>query len=136
MMSVSEQVRSLRIAIVDDEPAVRVGLRRLCCALGVEATAYESGHLFLAALHGGTTPDCVLLDMHMPEMSGLEVQRRMAELTDRVAVLAITADDSPETSVRWLARGALACLRKPIGVDELIALFTSVIEWQTRSRVA
>jgi FixJ family two-component response regulator len=135
-VSVSEQARTLRVAIVDDEPAVRVGLRRLCGALGVEATAYESGPLFLAALHGGVPHDCVLLDMHMPEMSGLEVQRRMAELTDRVAVLAITADDSPETSIRWLARGALACLRKPIGVDELMTLFASVIEWQTRSRVA
>jgi CheY-like chemotaxis protein len=133
-VSVSEQARTLRVAIVDDEPAVRVGLRRLCGALGVEATAYESGPLFLEALHGGVPHDCVLLDMHMPEMSGLEVQRRMAELTDRVAVLAITADDSPETSIRWLARGALACLRKPIGVDELVMLLANVIEWRTRSR--
>jgi CheY-like chemotaxis protein len=135
-VSISEQARTLRVAIVDDEPAVRVGLRRLCGALGVEATAYESGHVFLDALRDGATPDCVLLDMHMPEMSGLEVQRRMAEFTDRVAVLAITADDSPETSIRWLARGALACLRKPIGVDELMMLFASVIEWRRRSRVA
>ena len=135
-MSASEQACALRVAIVDDEPAVRVGLRRLCGALGVEATAYESGHLFLDALRDGVCHDCVLLDMHMPEMSGLEVQRRMAEVTDRVAVLAITADDSPETSIRWLARGALACLRKPIGVDELVMLFASVIEWRTRSRVA
>lgn len=135
-MSVNEQARALRIAIVDDEPAVRVGLRRLCHALGVDATAYDTGHLFLDALRDGATPDCVLLDMHMPEMNGLEVQRRIAEFTDRVAVIAITADDSPETSIRWVARGALACLRKPIGVDELMALFASVVEWQTKSRVA
>lgn len=135
-MCTSEQLRGLKIAIVDDEPSVRVGLRRLCRALGVDATAYETGHLFLDSLRDGASPDCVLLDMHMPEMNGLEVQRRMAEFTDRVAVIAITADDSPETSIRWLARGALACLRKPIGVDELMALFASVIEWQTRSRVA
>ena len=135
-MCTSEQLRGLKVAIVDDEPSVRVGLRRLCRALGVDATAYETGHLFLDALRDGASPDCVLLDMHMPEMSGLEVQRRMAEFTDQVAVLAITADDSPETSIRWLARGALACLRKPIGVDELMTLFASVIEWQTRSRVA
>ena len=135
-MTLNEQTRRLRIAIVDDEPAVRTGLRRLCRALGVEATAYETGSLFLDVLREGAPLDCVLLDMHMPEMSGLEVQRRMAEFTDRVAVIAITADDSPETSIRWLARGALACLRKPIGVDELMTLFASVIEWQTRSRVA
>jgi two-component system response regulator FixJ len=135
-VSLNDQALALKVAIVDDEPGVRVGLRRLCGALGVQATAYETGQLFLDALRIGVTPDCVLLDMHMPKMSGLEVQRRMAELTDRVAVLAITADDSPETSVRWLARGALACLRKPVGVDELTMLFASVVEWQTRSRVA
>ena len=135
-MSLNEQALRLKVAIVDDEPAVRVGLRRLCGALGVQVTAYETGQLFLDALRIGATPDCVLLDMHMPEMSGLEVQRRMAELTDQVAVLAITADDSPETSIRWLARGALACLRKPVGVDELMMLFANVVEWQMRSRVA
>ena len=135
-MSLPEEAQALKVAIVDDEPGVRVGLRRLCGALGVQVTAYETGQLFLEALRVGTTPDCVLLDMHMPEMSGLEVQRRMGELTDQVAVLAITADDSPETSIRWLARGALACLRKPIGVDELTMLLASVVEWQTRSRVA
>ena len=71
----------------------------------------------------------------LPE-GGLEVQHRMASFTDKVAVIAITADDSPETRVRWLSGGALACLRKPIGVDEVLALATKVIEWQTRSRVA
>jgi two-component system, LuxR family, response regulator FixJ len=135
-MSLSEQSGALRIAIVDDEPAVRAGLRRLCKALGVEATAYESGREFLASLLNGAGPDCVLLDMHMPEMSGLEVQRQMAMFTDSVAVIAITADDSPETSVRWQARGALACQRKPIGADELLALFARVIDWQRHSRVA
>ena len=135
-MSASEQSRRLKIAIVDDEPAVRSGLRRLCNALGVEATAYASGREFLASLLNGTTPDCVLLDMHMPEMSGLEVQRQMAMFTDSVAVIAITADDSPETSVRWQARGALACQRKPIGADELLALFSIVTNWQAHSRVA
>jgi len=132
---VIEQPRSLRIAIVDDEPAVRVGLRRLCRALGADATAYESGPVFLASLVEDA-PDCVLLDMHMPEMSGLEVQRHMTAFTDRVAVIAITADDSPETSIRWLTAGALACLRKPIGMDELETLFPTVMEWQRRSRVA
>lgn len=136
MMPESEQSRALRVAIVDDEPSVRVGLRRLCTVLGMEATAYASGHLFLDSLLNSVVADCVLLDMHMPGMNGLEVQRRMASFTDSVAVIAITADDSPETRARWLAGGALACLRKPIGVDELTALQATVIEWQARSHVA
>lgn len=135
-MTVNEQWRALRIAIVDDEPAVRAGLRRLCSALGVHATAYASGREFLASLLNGVNPHCVLLDLHMPEMSGLEVQRQMAMFTDSVAVIAITADDSPETSIRWQSRGALACQRKPIGADELLALFALIVDWQTHSRVA
>ena len=131
-----EQSRALRVAIVDDEPSVRLSLRRLCTVLGMEATAYASGNLFLDSLLNSVVADCVLLDMHMPEMSGLEVQHRMAAYTDSVAVIAITADDSPENRVRWLTGGALACLRKPIGVDELLAIMTTVIEWQARSRVA
>lgn len=132
----SEQPRALRVAIVDDEPSVRLGLCRLCTVLGMEATTYASGHLFLDSLLNSVVADCVLLDMHMPEMSGLEVQRRLASYTDSVAVIAISADDSPETRVRWLTGGALACLHKPIGVDELLALTTIVHEWQTRSHVA
>ena len=126
----SEKPRTLRVAIVDDEPSVRVSLRRLCTVLGMEATAYASGHLFLDSLLNSVVADCVLLDMHMPEMSGLEVQHRMASFTDTVAVIAISADDSPETRVRWLTGGALACLHKPIGADELVALMTTVLEWQ------
>jgi len=135
-MPVSEPTRALRVAIVDDEPSVRLSLRRLCTVLGMEATAYASGNLFLDSLLNSVIADCVLLDMHMPEMSGLEVQRRLASFTDRVAVIAITADDSPETRVRWLTGGALACLRKPVGADEIAALPTTVFEWQARSRVA
>jgi two-component system response regulator FixJ len=132
----SEPSRPFRIAIVDDEPAVRVGLQRLCTALGLEAKVYASGHTFLDSLLGSDTADCVLLDMHMPEMDGIEVQRRMAHFTDSVAVVALTADDSPETSVKWLADGALACLRKPIGVDELSAVMETVIKWQRGRHVA
>jgi FixJ family two-component response regulator len=135
-MSTNEPSRPLRIAIVDDEPAVRVGLKRLCTALGLDATAYASGDRFLDSLLNSNHADCVLLDMHMPEMGGIEVQQRMAHFTDRVAVVALTADDSPETSVKWLTDGALACLRKPIGVEELSVVIESVNEWQQRGRVA
>jgi FixJ family two-component response regulator len=129
---VIESSRPFRIAIVDDEPGVRVGLQRLCTALGMEARAYASGHMFLDSLFSPVTADCVLLDMHMPEMGGIEVQRRMTKITDSVAVIALTADDSPETSVKWRTDGALACLRKPIGVDELSAVIEVVTEWHRR----
>ena len=64
------------IVIVDDEESVRTGLRRLCVSLGLRASVYASGSEFLQSLAAGVAPpECVLLDAHMPHMSGLDVQR-------------------------------------------------------------
>src|SRR5689334_19517849 len=63
---------SMLIVIVDDEDSVRTGLRRLCVSLGLRASVYASGSDFLHSLAAGTPPpDCVLLDAHMPHISGL-----------------------------------------------------------------
>jgi FixJ family two-component response regulator len=122
--------RAIRIAIVDDEQSVRVSLRRLCTALGMEAQAYPSGRAFLDSLIDGAAPDCVLLDMHMPGMSGLEVQRQLVTLAKRVAVIALTADDAVEGRDRWFAGGAVAHLRKPIGDFELSSAIGMATGWR------
>ena len=71
--------KQISVAIVDDEASVRVGVRRLCQALGMNATTYASGQEFIdSMLSGGPRPDCVLLDAHMPHMTGLDVQRHLA----------------------------------------------------------
>jgi len=121
----TEPERPLSIAIVDDEPSVRVSLRRLCSALGMRASVYASGAAFLDSLADGPAPDCVLLDMHMPEMTGLDVQRQLAARGSRVPIVVVTADDSPEANDRGIAAGAYAFLRKPIGVDELLCAVNS-----------
>ena len=120
MTSANEPVRALSIAIVDDEASVRVSLRRLCVALGMRATAHSSGRAFLDSLTDGAEPDCVLLDMHMPDMTGVDVQRQLTSRGRRVPVIVVTADDSPEAYARGIDAGAVAYLRKPIGVDELL----------------
>jgi len=115
-------ISRMSIAIVDDESAVRVSLRRLCNALGFEATTYASG---LALLDAIDQPDwqahCILLDFHMGEMNGLELQRHLHNRHVRVPTIFVTADDAPEARARCLAAGASAFLRKPIGADELLA---------------
>ena len=114
--------RPIVIAIVDDEDSVRTGLRRLCEALGLRATAYASGSEFIEALHAGATrPECLLLDAHMPHMSGLEVQRQLVDLGLRIATIVYTADDAPELKARYVAAGVATYLRKPIAGDDLIA---------------
>ncbi len=110
------------VAIVDDEESVRVGLRRLCNALGLMAVAYGSGLELIDALDaGGLRPDCLLLDAHMPDMTGLEVQQHLVARAERFPTIVYTADDAPEAQARYLAAGAADYLRKPIGGDELMA---------------
>ncbi len=112
----------ISVAIVDDEESVRVSLRRLCHALGLDATVFASGLELIDFLEaGGRAPDCLLLDAHMPDMTGLEVQHRLVNRGERFPVLIYTADDAPEAQARYLAAGASAYLRKPLGSDELFA---------------
>lgn len=110
------------VAIVDDEESVRVGLRRLCNALGLRAVAYGSGLEFIETLDAGAMrPDCLLLDAHMPDMTGLEVQQHLVARSARFPTIVYTADDAPEAQARYVAAGAAEYLRKPIGGDELLA---------------
>ena len=126
-------VESLTIAIVDDEPSVRTSLCRLCEALGMRATAYPSGPLFLESLDHAAAPDCVLLDAHMCEMSGLEVHEALARRGATLATVVITADDAPEMELRYRAAGVRAYLRKPIGSDELVTVIAEAVRATARA---
>jgi CheY-like chemotaxis protein len=118
----------ISIAIVDDEESVRTGLRRLCVSLGLNTTAYASGRELVDALAAGATrPDCVLLDAHMPHMTGLDVQRRLVDSGLRIPTIVYTADDAPEAKTRYLAAGVAAYLRKPIAGDDLLAAIEQVM---------
>jgi len=130
--------RPLAIAVVDDEASVRTSLCRLCEALGMTATAYGSGQQFLASLdERAAGPDCLLLDAHMPEMTGLEVQEQLARSGATFPTVVITADDAPEVEYRYRAVGVSAYLRKPVGSDELMAVIDQAVHERralTRSR--
>ena len=123
----------LAIAIVDDEPSVRTSLCRLCEALGMRATAYASGVQFLESLERARLPDCLLLDAHMCEMSGLEVHEELARRGAGLATVVITADDAPEMEQRYRAAGVRAYLRKPIGSDELVTVIEEAVRASARA---
>ncbi len=101
------------VAVVDDDEAVRRALARLVRSLGFEAEVFSSGEDFLTAL-ATRRPDCVVLDLNMPRVSGFDVQARMAEAHVRVPVIVITGHDSPEARARALGGGASAYLCKPL----------------------
>jgi FixJ family two-component response regulator len=105
------------IAVVDDEEPVRKALKRLLRAAGLDAEGYASGQDFFAAERRA---DCVVLDLHMPVMSGLQILRRIRQTTKRLPVVVITAHDQAETREECIAAGAAAYLRKPL--DERLLL--------------
>jgi FixJ family two-component response regulator len=98
------------IAIVDDDPAVLKALSRLLRSHAFRARTYGSGQEFLAALPAGL-PDCLIVDLQMPEMNGLELQQHLASKGIKIPTILITAHD--DVALRDQA-GLVASLRKPL----------------------
>jgi FixJ family two-component response regulator len=121
--NIASESKSWLVAIVDDESAVRVGLRRFCVAAGMRATVYVSGGELIDAMHAPAwvSPDCLLLDSHMLDMTGLEVLQHLIRQRVRFPILVYSAADEPEAVDRYVEAGAVAYLRKPILGEHLIA---------------
>jgi len=101
------------VAIVDDEEPIRKALKRLLRSANVESESFASGPAFLDSL-ASRRPDCVILDLHMPGMTGLHVLQQLQQAGVQLPTIVITAYDEPETRDHCLAAGATAYLRKPL----------------------
>lgn len=109
----------LQIAIVDDEDSVRKAIARLLRSADMGVETYASGSDLLAVIKAHPV-DCIVLDLHMPRLSGFDVLERLALLGNPAPVIVITGHDSPEAQARVFAAGGAAYLLKP--VDELVLL--------------
>ena len=107
------------IAIIDDDKAVRTALRRLLRCARHRAEAYGSGREFLKDLDQHT-PDCLVLDVQMPEMSGLQIQQHLSAIGASVPVVMITGHDEVGAQEACLAAGASSYLRKPLDRSVLL----------------
>jgi FixJ family two-component response regulator len=114
----------LRIAVVDDEASVRKALKRLLQSVGHSVETYDTGGAFLQSL-SQNTPDCVILDLHLPGITGFDVLNSLNEGTWKLVVVVITGDDQPGVRQRALALGASAYLPKPLDEKVLLAALTS-----------
>jgi FixJ family two-component response regulator len=117
------------IAIVDDDPAVLKALTRLLRVRAMNARAYSSARDFLAVLPNGL-PESLILDLQMPEMSGLDLLQRLTDMGIQIPTIIITAHDDIGARERCASAGAIAFLAKPL---QDTALFAAV---ETASRNA
>jgi FixJ family two-component response regulator len=109
------------IVIVDDDESVCRALRRLIRSIAMDAETFSSGQDLLDLLEAmpSFSPDCLILDVQMPRMSGLAVQDNLARVGKTFPVIFITAHDDVGIREKALAAGAVAFIRKPF-VDELL----------------
>jgi len=111
-------IADLIVAVVDDEPPVRTMLGRVLRMAGYQVTPFAAGEDLLASLPSGL-PACVVLDIQMPGLTGLEVHARLRAARCDVPVIFITASDDAEldSAARKLAA---SLLRKPFSSDDLV----------------
>jgi FixJ family two-component response regulator len=115
------------VAVVDDEESVRCALYRLLRSAGIAARTFAGGGVFLKALagsgpHGAPCgePFCVVLDLHMPGLSGLEVLTWLARDAPAIPVIVITGDDSALLRQQAMRSNPLAYLNKPMSDQSLL----------------
>ena len=107
------------IYIVDDDPAIRRSLERLLEAVGFRVASYAAPKAFLDVA-GELTTGCVLLDLRMPELDGLEVQARLLLMNPDLPVIVMTAQGDVPTAVRAMKAGARDFIEKPYSDDALL----------------
>jgi FixJ family two-component response regulator len=112
-------LENLTISIVDDDPAVRDALWRLMDSAGLPATAFASAEEFLASPARDETT-CLILDVRMPGMDGLELQQKLVASNWKVPIIFISAHAEAETRARALEAGAVEFFEKPFNSTALL----------------
>jgi FixJ family two-component response regulator len=114
------------IAVVDDDPAVLRALSRLLRSRAFRVQTFESGQDFLAALPH-SLPECLIVDLQMPGMSGLELQRHLARNGILIPTIMITAHGEAALRGRHEEAGLVAFLLKPLQENSLFAAINKAI---------
>jgi FixJ family two-component response regulator len=113
------------VAIVDDDASVRKSTRRLIQSFGYRAEGFASGEDFLGCPLAARTA-CLVLDVRMPDVDGLQVQRRITAQGLDIPVIFISGRASDEEERRARAAGAVEFLRKPIATATLLQVLRKV----------
>ena len=121
------------VFVVDDDESVREALGSLVRSAGLGVATYATAQDFLAGPRADG-PSCLVLDVQLPGLSGLDLQRRMAEVNLEIPIIFITGHGDVPTSVRAMKAGAVEFLTKPFGDDDLLTAIHEAIERDRTAR--
>jgi len=121
------------VHVVDDDASWRTSVRRLLSAAGYQVVLYDSAEDFLAKADLDA-PGCILLDVRMPGLTGLQLQNRLAGLGRRLPVVFISGHGDIPTSVRAMKGGADDFLTKPVDTDVLLDTISRAIARSRKER--
>ena len=115
------------VFVVDDDDAAATSIRVLLMSVGLTAESFPHAAQFFSAIEK-TTPDCVVLDLRMPDRGGLEVQAELLERGLEIPTIMISGHADEEAFRRAMQNGAVACLEKPFSGEELCAIVQRALE--------
>ena len=118
------------VAIVDDDISVRRSTWRLLRSIGLQAEAFASAEEFLMSGLAEETA-CVILDLRMPGMNGLELQSHLAEGSNPVPIIFLSAHSTADDERQALQAGAFQFLQKPVSKEVLLSAIRRAIETST-----
>ena len=120
------------ISIVEDDELLRDSMRRLARARGYAVEAFPSAADFLGSRHLNET-SCLIADIHMPAMTGLELYARLIELGHKIPTILVTAYPDEAARARALKDGVVCYLPKPFHKDDLLGCVRKAVESDNRS---
>lgn len=125
MQGLPMNLQACTIAVIDDDPRVLESLANLLCSFGYSAHTYKSAEQFLES---GTLSraNCIITDVEMRQMSGLDLLQFLKERNCDVPVIIITGKPSERSEAFYLERGAVGFFRKPVDGEALVELIDSV----------
>jgi FixJ family two-component response regulator len=115
------------VFIIDDDRGMRQAIHDLVESVGLRAESFASGEEFLRKKHN-SRPSCLVLDVRLPQMSGLDFQRRLAETGMQIPIIFVTAHGDIPMSVRALKSGAVEFLTKPFRDQDLLDAIQQALE--------
>lgn len=115
------------ISIVDDDESVRDALKSLLDSMGFHAEVFASGEAFLNSPDISHT-DCLIADVRMPGMSGLQLQDRLNAANSSIPIIFISAHDDGDAKARGLRAGAVDFLKKPFSEDALVRAISACLD--------